>query len=134
MSKAKTSEQKEKKELKNVQEQSSDQTQQGNNKLELDIRINRIVNADNKVRAIASVNFNKCFAITNIRVMESDKGFFLGMPCYKTHNGEYKDICFPIDNDFRKELTDRIQEAYILKLQEEEKEQESVEQSTGMQM
>ena len=133
MSKAKTSEQKEKKQLKNVQEQSSDQTQQGNNKLELDIRINRIVNKDN-LRAMASVNFNKCFAITNIRVMESDKGFFLGMPCYKTKDGEYKDICFPIDNNFRKELTDRIQEAYILKLQEEEQEQESVEQSAGMQM
>ena len=62
MSKAKKSEQKEKKQLKNVQEQSSNQTQQGNNKLELDIRINRIVNKDN-LRAMASVNFNKCYAI-----------------------------------------------------------------------
>jgi len=133
MGKVKKSEQREKNELKNVQEQSSDQSQPKNNKLELEVRINRIVNAD-KVRAIASVNFNKCFAITNIRVMESDKGFFLGMPCYKTQNGEYKDICFPIDNEFRKELTEKIQEAYILKLQEEEQEQESVEQSAGMQM
>ena len=61
MSKTKTSKQKEKDELKNVQEQFSDQDQPKNNKLEFEVRINRIVNAD-KVRAIASVNFNKCFA------------------------------------------------------------------------
>jgi len=119
MSKSKPSKQKEKIEQKNTQEQVG----QNSSNFKLDVRINRLVKGeDKKVKAVASVNLNERFAITNIRLVEGQNGFFIAMPSFKTEDGDFKDICFPLDNEQLKELTDKIQEAYIERLAEEEKE------------
>ena len=61
--------------------------------MKVDVKIGSI-RPEGSVRAYASVNLNDCFAIRNVKVMESTKGLFVAMPSYKAGNGEYKDICF----------------------------------------
>jgi stage V sporulation protein G len=58
------------------------------------------------------VNLNDCFAIRNVKVMDSSKGLFVAMPSYKAGNGEYKDICFPVTAAFRQQLNDAVINAY----------------------
>jgi len=99
----------------------------------IEVKINSIL-TEGKIRAFASVNLNKCFAITNIRIFESDKGLFIGMPTQRNAHGEYKDICFPVTKEFREQLNNSIIEAYNLKLDEVAKKQEKNEQSNGIQM
>ena len=62
-------------------------------------------------KATASVNINGCFAVRGVKVMESSKGLFVSMPSYKVGN-EYKDICFPITPECRKQLNDAVLGAY----------------------
>ena len=62
-------------------------------------------------KATASVNINGCFAVRGVKVMESSKGLFVSMPSYKVGN-DYKDICFPITPECRKQLNDAVLGAY----------------------
>lgn len=120
---------KQKKEENNVQISESDHVEQ----IQMEVRINRILESG-KIKAIASVNFNKCFAVTNIRLVEGENGFFLAMPSVKMKSGEYKDICFPLNKEFRQELSEKIEQAYILKLQKKEANEEVNSQCAEMQM
>ncbi len=79
--------------------------------MKVDVKIGSIRPSGN-IRATASVNLNDCFAIRNVKVMDSSKGLFVAMPSYKGGNGEYKDICFPVTKEFRQQLNDAVIEAY----------------------
>ena len=57
-----------------------------------------------RTKALVSVTFDGVFVVSGIKIVEGNNGLFLGMPNRKDKNDEYRDICFPIDKDFRKEL------------------------------
>lgn len=79
--------------------------------LKVDVKISSIRPGGN-VKAYASINLNDCFAIRNVKVVDSSKGLFIAMPSYKTGNGEYKDICFPVTKEFREQLNNAVIDAY----------------------
>jgi len=54
--------------------------------------------------AFANVTLGGCFAVTGIRVMDSEKGVFVAMPDRKNTKGEYHDICFPTTAEMRQAL------------------------------
>jgi stage V sporulation protein G len=56
------------------------------------------------IRAYASATIAGCFAVRGIKIVEGGKdGLFMSMPSRKTQDG-YKDICFPVTEEFRNEL------------------------------
>ena len=59
---------------------------------------------DGNLLAFASVTLGGCFAVTGIRVMDSEKGVFVAMPDRKNGKGEYHDVCFPTTPEMRKAL------------------------------
>ncbi|MCE5203211.1 MAG: septation regulator SpoVG [Coriobacteriales bacterium] len=65
--------------------------------------------AMNKVCAIASIVIDDEFVIHDLRVVNGDKGLFVAMPSRKLPNGEFRDICHPINTAARQ----RIQEAVL---------------------
>ena len=71
--------------------------------MKVDVKIGSI-RPEGSVRAFASINLNDCFAIRNVKVVDSTKGLFVAMPSYKAGNGEYKDICFPCTKESRIEF------------------------------
>ncbi len=106
--------------------------------MKIDVKIGSI-RPEGSIRATASINLNDCFAIRNVKVMESSKGMFVTMPSYKAGNGEYKDICFPITAAFRKQLNDEVINAYHQALIQGQKSAEHTqvqmqEQDNGIQM
>ena len=44
-----------------------------------DVRI-RVIDRDSKMKAIASVTFDDCFVVHDIKVIEGEKGYFIAMP------------------------------------------------------
>ena len=64
------------------------------------VRIDRMVDrADSKVRAYASANIGRAFAIHGIRVVDSQKGLFVQMPqrsFQKDGTTKYEDVFHPI--------------------------------------
>lgn len=84
--------------------------------MKLEAKVNILANSTNNVKAMASITLENCFVVTGIRVIESQKGFFVAMPNRKTPNGEYKDICFPITADLRAAINDEVLKVYYEKL------------------
>lgn len=71
--------------------------------------------AMNKVCAIASIVIDDAFVIHDLRVVNGDKGLFVAMPSRKLPNGDFRDICHPINTDARS----MIQESVLAQFQAE---------------
>lgn len=105
-------------------------------KMNLDVRV-KTIESGGSIKAVASVNFNDCFAVTNIKVVEGGRGLFVSMPSYKAANGDYKDICFPITKEFRQQLQSAVLETYQQVMeqgQEQQSQPASPKQEDALQM
>ena len=82
------------------------------------VRIDRMVDrADSKVRAYASANIGRAFAIHGIRVVDSQKELFVQMPqrsFQKDGTTKYEDVFHPITAEARTELNSAVLSAYKL--------------------
>ncbi len=65
-----------------------------------------------RLKAYATVVFDNCFIIRDLKVIEGDKGFFVSMPSRRRKDGSFRDIVHPLDSETRKEIEDRIIEEY----------------------
>lgn len=77
-----------------------------------DIRFRIVKKDDSKLKAVASVTFDDCFVVHDIKVIEGKEGYFIAMPSRKTNDGEYKDIAHPIKTEMREELIKAILSAF----------------------
>ena len=84
-----------------------------------DIRLRRI-DTGGKMKAVVSVTFDDEFVVHDIKVIESQNGYFIAMPSRKTADGEFKDIAHPINSETR----ERIQNAVLTRFREEEEARE----------
>ncbi|MBW6468019.1 MAG: septation regulator SpoVG [Anaerosomatales bacterium] len=66
----------------------------------------------NKVCAIASIVIDDAFVIHDLRVVNGDKGVFVAMPSRKLPNGEFRDICHPINAEAREHLQEAVLEQF----------------------
>jgi len=76
------------------------------------VNVHILSREDSKVKAIATIILDECFAIRGIRIIEGEKGLFIAMPSVKNQNGEYKDICHPINQETRDLFESSIFEEY----------------------
>ena len=77
-----------------------------------DVRVRIVKKDDSKLKAVASVTFDDCFVVHDIKIIEGNEGFFIAMPSRKTGEGEYKDIAHPIKTETREELRKIILDAF----------------------
>ena len=68
--------------------------------------------SDSKLKAVASITIDDCFAVHDIKVIEGSEGYFIAMPSRKTNDGEYKDIAHPIKTSTREEIIKLILDAF----------------------
>ena len=64
-----------------------------------------------KLRAIASLTIDDCFAIHEIKLIQTDH-LFVAMPCRTDSHGISHDIAHPIGENARRELESAIISAY----------------------
>lgn len=76
------------------------------------VNVRKVEKEDSRMKGIASVLLDDCFAIHDIRIIEGDNGLFIAMPSRKTATGGYRDIAHPITPECRKMFEDAIIEAY----------------------
>lgn len=78
-----------------------------------DVRL-RKVNTETRLKAVASVTFDNEFVVHEIKVIENPEGvLFIAMPSKKIKStGDHKDICHPINQDFRTKIQTAILEVY----------------------
>lgn len=67
---------------------------------------------DSKMKGIASVIVDDCFAIHDIRIIEGENGLFTAMPSRKTSNGNYRGVAAPLQQSVCKMICDAILTEY----------------------
>ena len=65
-----------------------------------------------KWKAVASVTFDECFVVHDIKVIDGKDGLFVSMPNKKNADGGHKDICHPIVTETRNAIKEAVVEAY----------------------
>ena len=76
------------------------------------VNVRKIEKEGSRMKGIASVLLEDCFAIHDIRIIEGDNGLFIAMPSRKTATGGYRDIAHPINPETRAMFEEAILEAY----------------------
>lgn len=73
----------------------------------------RLNNVDNRVKAMASILFDDCFAVHDIAVVENThNNLLLVFPSRKKSTGEYSNVIHPINQETRKMIEDAIFSEY----------------------
>ena len=57
-----------------------------------------------KLKAFVSIIFDQCFIVSDIKVIEGNKGLFLSMPSKKRRDGTFKDIAHPLNTETRERM------------------------------
>ena len=80
-----------------------------------DIKIRKFFD-EGPMKAIASVTFDDCLAVHDIKVIYARERYFIVMPSRKNPDGTYRDIVHPINSDFRADLEEAVIDAYHVQL------------------
>jgi stage V sporulation protein G len=67
---------------------------------------------EGKLKAYATVVFDNCFIVRDLKVIKSEKGLFVSMPSRRKKDGTFKDVVHPLNAEMRKMIEDRIIEEY----------------------
>ncbi|MBP5429618.1 MAG: SpoVG family protein [Elusimicrobiaceae bacterium] len=67
---------------------------------------------EERLKAFASVTFDNCFVVRNMKVVQGDQGLFLCMPSRKVSAEEHRDLAHPITREFRGYLEENVLKAY----------------------
>ena len=57
---------------------------------------------EEKLKAFASIIFDDCFVVSDIKVIHGSQGLFISMPSKKRKNGTFRDIAHPLNNETRR--------------------------------
>ena len=77
------------------------------------VSIRKVDNGNPKLKGTAYVELDNCFAIENIRIIEKNDGtLFAAMPSKKRNDGEFHDICHPINEETREMFNKVIIDEY----------------------
>jgi stage V sporulation protein G len=79
----------------------------------MDITDIKIFPVDEKrVKAYASIVFDSCFIVRDLKVINGDRKLFVAMPSKKMKDGSYRDTVHPLNNATRQKIELSVIEAY----------------------
>ena len=84
--------------------------------LKLDVSV-RVIEPVKNLMGFASVKFNDCFVVENLKIVQGSKGLFVGMPSQPDGKGGYRDMAYPVTKEFREQLNAAVLQAYEAKLE-----------------
>ncbi|MBI2335732.1 MAG: septation regulator SpoVG [Deltaproteobacteria bacterium] len=67
---------------------------------------------EDRLKAYATITFDDCFVVRDLKVISGNAGLFVAMPSKKRKDGTFKDIAHPLNNDFRATLEKTVLDAY----------------------
>ena len=67
---------------------------------------------ENKVKAYASVVFDQCFIVRDLKVIDGETRLYVAMPGTKVKDGVYRDTVHPLNSTTREWLEAAVLEAY----------------------
>lgn len=76
------------------------------------VNIMKIDDENTRKKGIASVVFDNCFVVNDIKIISGNNGLFVAMPSRKKVDGTNKDIVHPINVETRQMIEEAILSEY----------------------
>ncbi len=73
-----------------------------------DVRVSMVEDKAKKLRAFVAIVIDDCFFVSDIKIIEGEKGLFLSMPSKRRRDGTFKDVAHPINTETRKMMENVI--------------------------
>jgi stage V sporulation protein G len=67
---------------------------------------------EERLKAYATITFDNCFIIRDLKVIQGNNGLFIAMPSKKRKDGTYRDTAHPLNNETRNMIQKTILEKY----------------------
>jgi len=77
---------------------------------------------EGKLKAYATMVFDNCFIIRDLKIIKSDKGYFVSMPSRRKKDGSFKDVAHPLNSETRKLIEEKVIAEYNKVIGEEKEE------------
>ena len=77
-----------------------------------EVRVRPFSKEDEKLKAFATITFNDCFVVSDLKVIKGNKGLFVAMPSRKRKDGNFRDIAHPLNNETRGMIEREVLAAY----------------------
>jgi len=74
------------------------------------------VNED-KLKAYATITFDNCFVVRDLKVIQGNNGLFVAMPSKKRKDGTFKDTAHPLNTSTRKMIEAKVLAEYRKELE-----------------
>jgi stage V sporulation protein G len=68
--------------------------------------------SEEKLRGYATITFDGCFVVRDVKIIEGPKGLFVAMPSKRRKDGTYRDTAHPLNSDMRGRIETRVLDAY----------------------
>jgi stage V sporulation protein G len=65
-----------------------------------------------RLKAYATIVFDNCFIVRDLKVIEGHKGLFVSMPSRKRKDGTFKDVVHPLNAEMRETIERMVIEEY----------------------
>jgi len=67
---------------------------------------------DERVKAIATITFDNCFIVRDLKIINGPKGLFVAMPSRRRKDGTFKDTAHPLNSETRRMIETKVLEEY----------------------
>ena len=91
------------------------------------VTVKKFDKENSRMKGIASVLIDDCFAVHDIRIIEGDNGLFIAMPSRQTSTGGYRDIAHPINQAAREMIQTAVLNEYYNALENEDSDEDEQE-------
>ena len=65
-----------------------------------------------RLKAYATIVFDNCFIVRDLKIIEGHKGLFISMPSRKRKDGTFRDIVHPLNAEARSMIEERVIHEY----------------------
>lgn len=66
------------------------------------------VTDDEKLKGYATIVFDGCFVVRDLKVINGNSGLFVAMPSKKKKDGTYRDTAHPLNNETRQMIEEAV--------------------------
>ncbi len=77
---------------------------------------------EEKLKAYATITFDDCFIVRDLKVINGNNGLFVAMPSRRRKDGQFKDTAHPLNNDTRRMIENKVLGEYEKELKKRSEE------------
>ena len=63
---------------------------------------------EERLKAFATIVFDACFVIRDLKVIQGNKGLFVAMPSKRCKDGTFKDMAHPLNSETRNLIEEKV--------------------------